>query len=249
MNARNPNEGEIPALRQLWQLAFGDEDAFLDAFFETAYSPRRCLCLEAEGRLLAAAYWLPCSLEGRQYAYIYAVATHPQARNRGLCRKLMEAIHGQLAQEGYVGALLVPGDPGLGTMYAKMGYGFFGGMDAISCPAGEAVPVQAVTAAEFMALRRAFLPQGGLLQEAQSLAFLARQASFAAGEDFLLAYRREEDRILGLELLGNREQAPGIVAGLGASAGSFRCPGTGTFAMYKPLLQGPTPGYLGFAFD
>ena len=40
MRSDHPTDNEIPGLRQLWQEAFGDADAFLDSFFQTAFSPR-----------------------------------------------------------------------------------------------------------------------------------------------------------------------------------------------------------------
>ena len=41
----SPLTSQIPALRQLWKDTFGDSDAFLDVFHETAFSPERCRCV------------------------------------------------------------------------------------------------------------------------------------------------------------------------------------------------------------
>ena len=38
MRIDHPDLGQIPELRQLWKEAFGDSDAFLDAFFMVAFS-------------------------------------------------------------------------------------------------------------------------------------------------------------------------------------------------------------------
>ena len=41
-------------LTQLWQLAFGDGEEFIDLFFQTAYHPEKCLYLTENGQITAA---------------------------------------------------------------------------------------------------------------------------------------------------------------------------------------------------
>ena len=74
----------ITDLKKLWKQAFGDSDAFLDTFFSVAYCPARSQQLTQDGRLAAMLYWFDCHLAGRKLAYIYAVATDPDHRGRGL---------------------------------------------------------------------------------------------------------------------------------------------------------------------
>lgn len=242
----------IPELRELWKLAFGDTDAFLDSFFSTAFSSDRCRCILEEGRIAAALYWFDCSVENQKAAYIYAVATHPEFRNRGLCRKLMADTHAVLASRGYVSAILVPQKESLRKMYAGMGYRDCGGLDTVTCTAGEIpVSVRAIGAGEFACLRRRFLPAAGVIQEKENLTFLAEQLQFYTGEGFLLAAYCEKDILHGIELLGNISAVPGIVKALGCTQGHFRSPGsTLPFAMFHPLEENVTvPTYFGFAFD
>jgi hypothetical protein len=110
---------------------------------------------------------------------------------------------------------------------------------------------------EYAALRRKFLPEGGIIQENENIDFLAEQARFFAGEDFLLAISKEEaaskkDVVLrGIELLGDITKAPGILHALGYEKGHFRTPGDQKpFAMYYSLTEnGSVPTYFGLAFD
>ena len=252
MTIDSPRAGDIPALRRLWQEAFGDEDAFLDAFFSTAFSPDRCRCIREGEEILAALYWLDSQHTGRPIAYLYAIATAKERRGKGLCRALMEETHRVLAARGYAGALLVPGEPSLFDFYAKMGYRACTTVGEIACTAAPApVALRSLAAEEYTALRRAYLPQGGVLQEGESIAFLARQAALYAGEDFLLAARRSGDTLHGLELLGNADAAPLSLCALGCAEGHFRIPAGGTpFAAYLPLDPlCPPPAYFGLAFD
>jgi len=50
MRAGYPQPNHQPALRRLWQAAFGDEDDFLDLFFGLAYDPQRCRCITESRR-------------------------------------------------------------------------------------------------------------------------------------------------------------------------------------------------------
>ena len=42
-------------LKNLWHLAFGDGEEFIDLFFRTAFDPEKCLYLEEEGQITAIA--------------------------------------------------------------------------------------------------------------------------------------------------------------------------------------------------
>ena len=113
-----PKTSHIPALKQLWQEAFGDDDAFLESFFSVAFSPNHCRCLFLSGQVAAALYWFDCSWKEEKVAYIYAVATDKAFRGRGLCSALMKDTHKHLFSQGYRGAALVPGNQGLFQLYA-----------------------------------------------------------------------------------------------------------------------------------
>lgn len=252
MKIDNPAMEQLPSLRRLWQLSFGDDDAFLDLFFSTAFSPDRCRCMIANGQAAAALYWFDVRCRGQKLAYLYAVATHPDNRGQGLCRALMADTHALLAAQGYQGALLVPEGDRLRAMYTKLGYRDCTTISEFSCAPGAApVALQAVAPEEYACLRRRFLPEGGVLQEGACLDFLSPQADFYAGPDFLLAAVQENRMLHGIELLGNAEAAPGILSALGCTQGRFRTPGTGhPFAMFLPLSQTALPpAYFGLAFD
>lgn len=251
MGIEHPTPELEPRLRALWKLAFGDSDEFISLFFSTAYAPERCRCICEAGQAAAALHWLDCEFDGQKLAYIYAVATHPDFRGRGLCRTLMADTHAVLTARGYSGAILMPAEPGLRQMYGKMGYRECTRISEFSCTAGESVPVRQVGREEYAALRRSFLPEGGVIQEGESLAYLETYAAFYAGEDFLLAAAPKKNALNGIEFLGNRDSAPGILGALGYTGGSFRTPGEDIpFAMFCPLsTDEKMPSYLGFAFD
>lgn len=246
-----PDTDRIVDLRRLWKQAFGDEDAFLDAFFTAGFSPLRCRCALENGVLAAALYWFDCRMDGRKLAYIYAVATDTAFRRRGVCRALMEDTHGILKAQGYSGALLVPGTTSLVGVYSPVGYRYCTQIREFFCTAApEPAAVRPIDAEEYLRLRRQLLPDGAVLQEGDVLPFLATQAHFYAGHHVLLAARKEGTALFGVELLGDVSAAPGLLSALGAARGRFRAPGEGrNFAMYCPFDGKPGPQYFAFAFD
>jgi len=246
-----PMTCDIPKLRKLWQLAFGDTEEFLDVFFSTAYAPDRCRCIREKESVAAALYWMDMDLQGQKFAYIYAVATDPAHRGKGLCRMLMEDTAGILAARGYDGAILVPQEAGLRVMYGKMGYLPGPAVDTVFCAGAAACPITEITAAEYAARRAALVPEGSILPGQAALDFLAELARFYTGEGFLAAVSREQEHLRILEYLGDRAKTPGLTAALGAAEATLRTPGQGTeFAMYRPLTaRCRKPEYYPFAFD
>lgn len=252
MFAKHPQSHEIPALRQLWQEAFGDDDAFLDKFFATGYSQNRCRVVMREAQAVAALYWFDCHWEGKKLAYLYAVATAKAFQGQGLCRLLMEDTHRLLAQQGYVGAVLVPGSDSLFRMYEKMGYRTVSTIREFSREAGaEAFPVVKISRAEYAQRRKAMLPVGGIVQEGAGLAFLETYASLYAGNGCLLCAIKDGQKLVVPEFLGDTAHIPGILRHLNCQEGTFRTPGQGKpFAMYRSFTEDASaPSYLGHAFD
>ena len=253
MKIDHPSTEQLPALRALWQEAFGDGEAFLTIFEKTAFSPDRCRCAVMDGQTVAALYWFDCSCYGERAAYLYAVATSKAYRGQGICAALMKNTHELLGSRGYTRAILVPGSEALFAFYGKLGYRSFGGMDEFSAtPSTDGIALRRVGISEFALQRRLLLPAGSVIQEKENLRFLQAQAELYAAENLLLAARREGETLLGIELLGDASLAPRILRALACREGRFRTPGSKKpLAMYLPLVNRASapPAYFGLAFD
>lgn len=246
-----PTQAHIPCLRALWKEAFGDTDAFLDHFYTTGFSNDRCRCICLAGQVVAALHWFDCHRQDKRLAYIYAVATAKSHRGQGLCHKLMENTQSLLRERGYAGVVLVPAKPDLFAFYEKMGYRRFGGIRQWQCaPGNDPVSLKELTPREYAAARLTFLPADSVLQDGPLLDFLGTYTRFYQGSDFLLCCANDEGKLIGYELLGSTEAAPGILAALGYKRGTFRTPGDSPFGMYRSLTEDPTaPAYFAFALD
>ena len=243
---------DIAALRQIWKDSFGDTDAVLDAFFATGFSPERCHFLRQEGKIVSALYWFDCTLQGQRLAYLYAVATDPAHRGKGLAGQLLEQTHARLKGRGYAGAILVPGEKRLFDFYEKFGYRTACQMGEINAHWGEnPVTVNPITPEDYGRFRAQYLPCGGVVQEGAALRYLSTLTGLYRGEDFLLAATVEEDTLAVQEFLGNPNQIPGILRHFGIPQGRFRTAGqTRDFAMWRPFREYcPKPAYFGLAMD
>ena len=247
-----PSPGQIPALRELWKAAFGDGDDFLDPFFAIAFAPERCRCVSEDKKVAAALYWFDCSCDDQHFAYVYAVATHPDFRNRGLCASLMADTKALLEGQGYDGILLYPASEELSRMYEKLGYYRCTAVSEFTCEADRTPAIlEKIGKNRYALLRRQYLPQGGVIQEGPLLDFLAELADFYAGEDFVAAVTVDSGEARCHELLGNLTMAPKILCALGAQNGFFRTPGSEKpFAMSLFLTsKAADPTYFGFPLD
>ena len=242
-----------PQLVGLWKEAFGDSTEAIEGFFCTAYSPSRCRYLmDDDGRIVACLYWMDARYRGQRFAYLYAVAVRKDCRGKGYGKLLLDDTHAHLAFRGYDGVMLYPGEESLRGYYEKFGYRTCTRVSRFTCKAAEeAAVLHRIDRDTYAALRLTYLPETGVIQEQENIAFLENIAFFYAGEDFVLAASTEGGKVYCPELLGNAEAAPAIVKALRCTEGSFLTPGQDIpFAMLLPLHdQVEVPDYLGLVFN
>ena len=90
----SPLSADLRQLHTLWKDVFGDEDGYIDLFFSGAYFSSHPFAVVENGEVRSVLYLLDCHLQsgGTLYDgyYLYAAATKPQYRRRGLMRSLIE---------------------------------------------------------------------------------------------------------------------------------------------------------------
>jgi GNAT superfamily N-acetyltransferase len=83
----------ISSLISLWHSVFGDETDYIKLFFKEAYFDSECFAEIIEDEPVSALYLLKCIIkcDGKIYRgrYLYAAATLPEYRGKGLMSKLM----------------------------------------------------------------------------------------------------------------------------------------------------------------
>lgn len=118
---------EIPRLKELWKLAFGDEDRYIDYFFDHLYTPERMILLAEDGIPMTMLALLPMVLSDRwgspsRMAYIYALATDPAARLKGYGRQLLHYADRYAREKGYHCISTLPAELSLHRFFSTVGF-------------------------------------------------------------------------------------------------------------------------------
>lgn len=203
------------ACRALYDIAFpGEPEAFTQALFDR-YFPDHARVLCVDGQVASMLFSIPAPIlteSGRLDArYLYAVATHPDHRGRGLAKQMLAAE----AAEHPV--FLRPMSPSLFDFYAKAGFSplspvCFAEGDATS-PSGRE---RELTAAAYLALRDEFAPIPHVRPTKEFLSLYELGGGFAAhGLDAAALYEKHDDLIWFKEYWGDTLLAPRLAAFLG----------------------------------
>ena len=127
MELRLAKQEDLEQLKLIWKLCFGDEDRYIDFYFNNrAWLKETAVLLLDEG-IVSMLSMIPIELEaenGMKYgaAMLYAIATHPEFQKRGLAEKLMEFSSQYLLTKQIPATVLVPAEEELFEFYRKRGY-------------------------------------------------------------------------------------------------------------------------------
>lgn len=196
MNLRAAHSADVPALKALWALCFGDEASYIDRFFEDLFLPEHMVVCDNGAAPVSMVAFLPCTLRTPAgdfpCAYLYAMATHPQYQGRGLGQQLLRFAYDYARERrGWVGLTLVPANEGLFRFYAKTDYQTAFSYQSVSwtgqTPA-RPIAVSPISPEEYRRLRELLL--AGRVHLDHSLPFLAhldREVRRTGGGLFRLA--------------------------------------------------------------
>lgn len=118
---------EIPAQKELWRKAFGDETAYIDHFYKSCIGSEDMMVLLEDGVLVSMLALLPHQVvlpdgDHASAAYIYALATDPDTRQRGHGRSLLHYADFYLREQGVDCVTTVPAEAGLFKFFATVGF-------------------------------------------------------------------------------------------------------------------------------
>ena len=260
MRFRKTNPGDLPQLKSLWALGFGDTEQEIEAFFAISYPTATGFCAEEDGKVIAAAYALPQEVawgeKNCRTAYLYAVTTHPDFRKRGICAKLLAYAEKELTKRYFDCLTLVPATDALRSYYASLGFvsqntAFF---DEGGAPEARGV-CEVLTPAEYAGLRETVLYD--LPHVRYGLSDLRYQASMSGfyrlelGSHFGCACAHPDGETLVVdEILPDCSVLPALLKQLPAKQCRVRTVGGSTpFAMCKWLSEEKKLPDVYLAFD
>lgn len=127
-------------LAEIWKICFQEPVRPARYFLNNGFRPENSLVWMEEGRIASVVYFLPMRLAGEngpvQAHYIYAAATLPQYRSRGLMARLLAAAAGEGEKRGDRYSAVLPATPELYPLYEKSGYRSFFHVKTVSVPLG-----------------------------------------------------------------------------------------------------------------
>ncbi len=114
---------DVPDLRENWRLSFGDTDDYLDFFFSRRFDPENTLVAEMNGKVVSQLFLFDVDLitaSGLIPAfYLFAAATHPDYRHKGIMSKLIIRTKIKCIRKSKRAIVLMPGSRELYTFYKK----------------------------------------------------------------------------------------------------------------------------------
>ena len=186
---RPANDADIPQLKALWKLVFGDTDQLIDSFFSHLYPDCRTAVIEEGGTIVSTAYAV--ALENCRY--IYAVATHPDRRGQGYGEVVT------MAAAGGEPVYLYPASEGLRGWYQRR----MGAQSICMAPGRQATPTREISAETYHRARETLLR--GIPHAIYTPAFLRFFGSFGR-------FYETANGICAMDNDGNiKEALPGMV--------------------------------------
>lgn len=126
-DVRFPREEEVESLKDLWHISFGDDYDYIDEFFERAFNKENTLVISDGDKVVSALYLIESHVVKDEKIYnayyVYAVATLPSYRGKGLMASLLRTADDVAMKRNVSYLFLVPGEESLYEMYKKFGYG------------------------------------------------------------------------------------------------------------------------------
>lgn len=228
---RRSRAGDIQPLKNLWKIAFGDSDVYINGFFDHNFSEGSAVLAECSGLVTCAIHLMPAGSLKTQggllsCVYAYALATLPEWRNRGLASRVASfAI--ESSRESFDCNIIRPAEVSLFPFYEAAGYRPFFSIDErevlaqeVPVYAGERARLCKVSPAQYAVLREGLLPA---LSVSYGGSFLAYQG---------LACEKSGGGFFAVEALG---------AGLSPGCAAIEVAENGRVFVKELLLPGVRP--------
>lgn len=114
------------AIESLWQSVFGDEIREIRSFLEKLSEKDTVLVVRNREEIVSMLFLIETTLcfgtARQRVGYIYAGATHPKERGKGLYKCLLDAAEKEAVKRGMSAVFLQPADEALAKTYKRQGF-------------------------------------------------------------------------------------------------------------------------------
>ncbi|SDN18954.1 GNAT family N-acetyltransferase [Acetanaerobacterium elongatum] len=201
---RFAKNSDVPFLKALWREAFGDDDSFINFFYEHRFSESNTLIWAENEIPVAMLTLLPAQMKmGKKFypvRYVYGVATKLEYRGRGISSELICYINEQ-ANKSHEMLVLVPAQESLFEFYKKFGYQKCFYLKDYSFPVQENLPVsyevRPISPDEYKAIRDSrFQDDGYIIWDEKALAYIIEENTFWNGYTVMIEHHRAKDILM-----------------------------------------------------
>ncbi len=120
------DENDFEMLSSLWCEVFGDEEIYPEYFLENVVKTADIYVYRDNGTPVSVFYLVDCSLVcgNKKYngKYLYAAATHPEYRKKGIMRRMIDDVCNELENDNADFVCLYPAEASLYDYYEKSGF-------------------------------------------------------------------------------------------------------------------------------
>ena len=201
METRIAVKEDLQRLKVIWKLCFGDEDRYIDFYFDNRDWETETAVLLIDNQIVSMMAMIPVDIAGQSAckfnaSMIYAVATHPDFQKQGLADRLMEYCNHYLLAKQISLTMLVPADNDLFRYYRKRGY-------------KEAFPVRQVELNNYdIEGMTDTLSSGCRLYPAKPFEYNEMRRSFLTGYSYIdyqdeeISFQKKESQLFGSDIYG-----------------------------------------------
>ena len=119
-----PIKSDIPELKKLWHNILNDDLKDIDEFFKVLFMHKNTLIWKDNDNVVSMLYMLPYE----HSIYLYALATLPDYRRRGIMTTLINEACKTARNQGAKSVFLIPAE-GMETYYEQFGFTIYSGKD------------------------------------------------------------------------------------------------------------------------
>ena len=123
---RVSKEQDIPQLKKIFKTSFDVSNEEVEFFFSQKFSLKNCLIGETDEKIVCALHLMDASFVFKSFNervyYVYAAATLPEYRKKGLMTRLLEYSFKVTKERGKSYSVLKPENTALYDFYQKLGY-------------------------------------------------------------------------------------------------------------------------------
>ncbi|MGL5507965.1 MAG: GNAT family N-acetyltransferase, partial [Paraclostridium sp.] len=123
MNLRYAKRDDLNVIKDIWNYCFGDEEAFVEYYFNNKYKENNTIVVEDDGEIVSSLqlnqYNIKLNNNIYETSYVVGVSTYPQARGKGFMKNIMDFSLNEMYNRGQLVSLLMPIDY---RLYRKYGY-------------------------------------------------------------------------------------------------------------------------------